>query len=418
GPYINDPNITLSLYATDKYGVATVQVSNAPDMSGMRTFPYSTELSWSIEGADGEVSVFVRFVDFHGLLSDIVRDSVVVDRLPPSGSLLINDGARYTASTTVQLDLEYYDNMGVATMELSNRPDLSDGLTITPPQVRVDTWELESGDDGLRTVYMRLTDVAGNMVFINATIDLYIPKALGNFTIEGGADITRMSIVQLHILIPYELKTTRGQLSNEVDFEGAMWETLTRDKAWILSPGDGHKTVYLRFEDFRGIVSLPLNSSITVDNTPPNLQVLLEGGALFTTLSDLTATLVYDDASPPSRMWMADNDRLDLVEAQPFSTTFMWSIPAHEGDQSLHVMVEDLAGNTATAFASIHFSTMVPSLVLRLPGGAISGSETTLEVLAEVTDPYGGVEVQIAFGTDPTDVDSWLPANATFMVQI
>jgi len=418
GLLLNDPNVTLSLNATDKYGVTTIQVSNAPDMSSMSSFPYRTELPWRVEGNDGEVSVYVRFVDFHGLESVISQDSVSIDRLPPSGSLLINDGAFYTSSTSVHLDLEYFDNRDVTTIEISNRPNLSDGITITPPQVRVDPWELESGDNGPRTVYIRLTDVAGNVMFINATIDLYIPKALGNVTIEGGADIIRKSIVNLQILIPYELKTTRGQLSNEVDFEGALWETLTRDKTWILSPGDGHKTVYLRFEDFRGIVSLPVNASITVDTTPPVLQVMLEGGASFTTVSDLTATLVYDDASPPSRMWMADNDRVDLVEAQPFSTTFPWSIQASEGYQYLHVKVEDMAGNTATAIAIIHFSTVRPTLVLRLSGGALSGSETTLDVLTLVTDPYGDVEVQVAFGTDPTDDDPWLPANGTYLVQI
>jgi len=407
-PYINDPNITLSLNATDKYGVATVQVSNAPDMTMMRTFPYSTELSWNIEGADGEVSVYARFVDFHGLLSEIVRDSIIIDSVPPSGSLTINDGALYTASTKVHLDLDYYDDRGMATITLSNRPDLSDGMTITPPQVQVDPWDLEGGDDGLRTVYIRLTDVAGNIAFINATIDLYIPKALGNVTIEEGADLTQKSIVELQILIPRELKTTRGQLSNDADFERAEWETLTQEKVWILSPGDGHRTVFLRFEDFRGIVSLPVNASITVDNTPPNIQVLLEDGAKYTTVSDLTATMLYDDASPSSRMWMADNDRLDLVEAEPFSATFLWSVPASEGDYSLHVMVEDLAGNTATAFTSIHYATKVPVITLVLPGGPNSNAEGAVDVTVEWVDEYGDIEVKLAFDSDPTILDEWM----------
>lgn len=417
-PIINDPNVTLSLNATDRYGVATVQVSNVPDMSRMSTFPYSTELPWNIEGVDGEVSVYVRFVDFHGLLSDIARDSVTVDGWTPSGSLLINDGAIYTASTTVHLDMDYYDNMGVATVEISNRPDLSDSMTITPPQVGVDPWELEGGDDGLRTVYIRITDVAGNVAFINATIDLYIPKALGNVTIEGGADFTSKSIVQLQILIPRELKTTRGQLSNVADFEGATWETLTKDKLWMLSPGDGHRTVYLRFEDFRGIVSLPVSASIIVDSTKPMIQVLLENGAQFTTVSELTATVVYDDANPPARMWMADNDRLDLVEAELFFSTFRWSIPAHEGVHSLYVMVEDLAGNTAKAFTSIHYATKVPEITLVLPGGSNSNAEGSVDVTVEWADEYGDIEIKLAFDSDPTMVEEWNDPAGTQSVAI
>jgi len=405
GPYLNDPDVDLSLNASDRYGLATVRVSNAPNMDRMKSFPYSSTVPWRLGGIDGEVFVYVQFVDVHGLVGEITHDSVILDNLDPSGSVRINDGVAHTASTTVRLDLAYNDNRGVATVEVSNRPDLSDALTIVAPQVSVDTWELAAGEDGPRTVYMRITDVVGNTFVVNATIDLYIPKALGNITIEGGSAITGTLVVQLSITAPMELGARLMQLSNGVDFEGATWEPVVQDRSWIFSTGDGHKTVYLRFEDFRGIFSLPVNASITVDTTPPVLSVLLEDGATLTTNSDLTATVTYDDASPPSRMWLASDDRFDLVEPQPFSESFPWSIEALEGDRSLYVMVEDAVGNTATAFTSIHYATIQPIIRLALPEGDTVQALDHITVEVTPVDPYGGIEVQVAF--DDGDYGPW-----------
>lgn len=417
-PYLNDPNVTLTLNATDKYGVVSVQISDSPQMRNMRVFPYTAEVPWRLKALEGTVSVYVRYVDAHGLLGEIINASVVYDALQPSGSLIINEGAAYTTSTDVRLDLEYHDNMGVVSIELSNWPDLSDALVIDPPRRSVGEWELEGDDDGPRTIHMRVTDVAGNKAVCNATIELYVPKALGSIIIEEGANITGKTIVQLLIDCPPELRADIMQLSNKGDFDGVAWEALARDVIWILEPGDGVRTVHVRFKDFRGIVTVPVNSSIIVDNTPPQLAAHLEGGAEYTTATDLSATVEYSDASPGSWMWLAADERLDLVERQAFCATFPWTVPAKEGVHHLWVKIEDMAGNTAITHTTIHFATTRPTLTLQLPEGAISNSTSIIEVIVTVSDPYGDVEVQVAFGTPPSDSDPWLSVEEMLHVHL
>jgi hypothetical protein len=417
-PYLNDLNVTLLLNATDRYGIAEVQVSNAPDMSNKRTFPYSSEIPWLLEGEDGDVWVFVRFVDSHGLVSRIAKDSVVIDRLHPSGSISIEDDSEYTSTRTVSLDLSYNDNKGIATVEVSNNPDMNASFDILPPQTRIDNWDLTFGDDGPRTVYMRITDLAGNSVIVNSTIGLYIPKPLGKLTIEGGANITDSTVVDLEIQTPIEVRAGLMQLSHREDFEGAEWESVVRERIWILSGGDGMKTIYLRYEDFRGIVSIPVNASITLDTTPPILDVMLNGGAEFTTVSEVTATFVYTDSLPPSRLWLAPDERYDLVQPIQFAETVQWLISAIEGEQILYAKVEDLAGNTVTAYASIHYATILPLLTLDIIGGTVSSTITSIEVEAQVVDPYGGLKVQASFDIDPSDEDDWWPVGETISVRI
>jgi len=408
--FTNDLDVTLYLDASDRWGVSYVEVSNAEDMFNQLMLAYAPTVAWHLEGVDGVVPVYVRFVDSHGLLSEIVSDSIIYDTLAPSGSIRINGGATYTPSPLVSLALEYSDPRGVTLVEISNDEDFVYGTTVKAGERTVPQWWLAEGGDGPRTVFMRLTDVAGNVAVVNSTVQLYFPKPMGTLTIEGGAAITRKTIVGLTIDAPAEMHATRMQVANDPSFALSEWEAFAKERLWILPPGDGPKTVLVRFEDFRDIVSLPVNASIVVDTAPPEVIVTLEGGLRYTTRSDLSAYVDYKDASPPGRMWVASSERFDLVEPQPFSANFCWTIPAFEGDQSLFAKVEDQVGNSVVARATIHYSLVRPKLLLELPGGPVSNAVDQIPVTAVATDPYGDVTVQLAFGHDPSENAPWFPA--------
>ena len=245
-----------------------------------------------------------------------------------------------------------------------------------------------------------------------------MPKPVGSVTIEGGATVTKKTIVSLRIEAPPVLRASRMQIADDAAFIGSSWEAYDTSKLWIVSVGDGPKTVFVRFEDFRGIVSLPVNATILLDTTPPVLVVTLGGGAMYTTVTNLTARISYKDASPATRMWLASDDRLDLAVEQAFDAEFAWDVPGVEGDHYLYAKVEDSAGNTAIASGHIHYARVRPSLTLRLPGGAVVGAGSNVTVAASAIDPYGGVEVQVAFDSDPSPTAPWLPVNGSLSVAV
>jgi hypothetical protein len=405
--YYNDLNVKLELNATDRYGIEYVQVSNAPDMFNRQTFYYSKTLSWRLDGLDGAVPVYVRFVDSHGLLSDIATDSIIYDAVPPIGTVTINGGREYTPSTTVRLDLEYSDTRGVAKVEVSNAADFPPSSTVNVTGKVVDPWELQADGDGPRSVYMRLTDLAGNVKVAGDTIELYAPKRIGSVVIEDGAPYTSETFVDLRIDCPPEVRPQRMQLSADGTFTGE-WENFQRDKRWILSPGDGPKAVWARFEDFRGIYSLPVNDTIILDTVAPKVTVAIEGGADFTIVTDLTVEVSWEDASTPGRMWVTEDGRFDLVQPRPFAATFNWTVGAWEGRHHIYVQLDDGAGNLGSGEGEIYFATRSPALKLSLPGGGFTNGLSTLEVAAIVADDYGWSEVQLAFGTDPPADAPWL----------
>lgn len=417
--YTNDLNVTLHLNATDRYGVEYVQVSNSPDMRGRVTFPYVPSLAWQMVGSEGVVTCWVRFIDSHGLMSQVVSDSIMYDSIPPSGRVAIEGGKGYTASLTVDLELEHSDTRGVARVELSNLANMSRALVVEPTETMVTGWTLLEGDDGPRTVHMRLTDVAGNVRVVSDSIELYRPKALGGLTVEEGAEITSKSVVDVAIDVPYEeLKPRLLQLSNEPAFIDATWESVERAKRWILSSGDGEKTVYLRFLDFRDIISLAVNTTIVLDTTPPEVVVLLNEGAVYTTEPLVGVELQVTDASPLVTMWASTVDRFNEVDPRSFEPRFQWEVLAREGVRNLYVKVMDLAGNEGVGHSSIHYATISPEIRLELPDGSPSSARDNVSVKVVWIDHYGGVEVKLALDQDPPDGAPWLPVDGTLPLAI
>ena len=409
----NDPDVTLALTANDKYGVPWMQLSSFPDMANAVTLPFNGSTMWSLDRVDGEVHVYARFIDAHGLLSDIISDSLVLDLSPPSGSVTVAGGALYCSTTIVRLDLEYYDAMGVAKVELSNRPDFWGAEEVAPPQRTVAAWDLGGSEDGPRTVHMRITDVVGNVEVADDTIEVYVPKALGAVIIEDGAAFTGTPVVSVKLEFPLTLHPSRVELANDAAFATGQEFAFVGEMLWIVPSGDGPRTVYARFEDFRGIWSLPVSSIIELDSTAPNVTVVLEGGAQYTTQRNLTATVGCQDASGPVRMWLSPDGRFDLVEPVPYTGTVRWTVAGNEADYALHVQVEDRMGNLGVGAASIHFATIVPQLTMRLPDGPFTNAESPLAVSPEVVDPYGGIELQFSLDADPGEGEAWQPFERT-----
>jgi len=84
---------------------------------------------------------------------------IEIDTNAPTGSIIINNGATYTTTVSVTLNLSASDDLsGVSQMKFSN-----DNITYTEPEPYSTTksWTLQSGD-GMKTVYVKFKDNAGN----------------------------------------------------------------------------------------------------------------------------------------------------------------------------------------------------------------------------------------------------------------
>ncbi|HVI45061.1 MAG TPA: Ig-like domain-containing protein [Chitinophaga sp.] len=106
-----------------------------------------------------------------------------IDHTAPTGTLNINSGALFTNNTAVTLNITASDADATLKMSFSN-----DNTTFNTPVTVAPTspWTLTAGD-GLKTVYMRLTDRAGNTGTIQQTITLDQTAPIPSYTAKPAA---------------------------------------------------------------------------------------------------------------------------------------------------------------------------------------------------------------------------------------
>jgi hypothetical protein len=163
--YTASRTVELSLSASDATTAVTqMRFSEGyPDSNSWGPWiAYSTTYSYTMtEADDGTKAIDVQFMDSAGNTSPewSIYDTIVLDTTPPTGSIVINDGASTTTSVSVTLSLTYGDaTSGVSQVRYSN-----DGIWDTEPwetPAATKAWTLTSGD-GLKTVWYQVMDNAG-----------------------------------------------------------------------------------------------------------------------------------------------------------------------------------------------------------------------------------------------------------------
>jgi len=177
--YATSTSVALTLTATDATsGVYQVRYSNDGVWDAE---PWETPLptrTWTLTSGEGTKIVYYQIKDNAGLISDTYSDTIILDITPPSGSIIIENDAAYTNTTSVTLTLSTTDaTPGVVQMRFSN-----DNVTWTPWESYYTSkpWALTTSD-GTKTVYVQFKDNAGwisQSYFDTITLDMTEPTIL------------------------------------------------------------------------------------------------------------------------------------------------------------------------------------------------------------------------------------------------
>lgn len=188
--------------------------------------------------SDGEHTLALRATNRVGAFSNVLTDTVMVDTLPPTGTLMISGGDLYALEHLVQLDLTAEDlGTGVRQMQIGTDPDLpgSEPLTYTTAL----TWTL-SGAEGLNTLYARFLDGIGNASPVYSdtiVLDLTAPESAVNTVQRMSGDILHVEwqgADQVSGLVSYDVqyRDNNGEWVN--------WQMATTDLSADLQAAPGH----------------------------------------------------------------------------------------------------------------------------------------------------------------------------------
>ncbi|WCK57684.1 hypothetical protein PP175_26985 (plasmid) [Aneurinibacillus sp. Ricciae_BoGa-3] len=285
----NKPLVGLLLHAEDTYsGVAQMQFRNEHG-SWSSWEPYQTNKDWTLSNGDGLKHVWVQYADQAGNASAPIEDIIILDTMKPTISLFnINDNASYTNNPNVTLAIKGSDSLtGVKDMFVSN-----DGVNWTQmPYAESLNWTLSNGD-GNKTVYLKISDVAGNISTIStANIFLDTTKPVVSIQINHGATFTPTRDVQLTL----NYSDIGGSGIDTVNIiEGNREYTLPKPVAnapltlpWTLDYGMT-RTVSIQAIDKAGNVSDIASASIVVDKL--TLQRF--------TIENVVNPLQFNDSNP------------------------------------------------------------------------------------------------------------------------
>ncbi len=232
----------------------------------------------------------------------------------------------------------------------------------------------------------------------------------GSISINSGAATTNTVAVSLNLSAT---DTGSGVSKMRLSNDGSAWSTwedYVVGRSWILTNGNGVKTVYVQFRD------LSMNRSVTytdtielqVDTVAPSGTITINSGATYANTTNLTLSLwATDDLSGVSEMRLA-NSGSPWNAWEPFSTSRSWTVGGSDGTKTVYAQFKDAAGNvSATASDSIVLDTVPPTA----PGtpsdaGAYTSGPSVVFNWTAASDSRSGIESYFCqVGTSPGSSD-------------
>ena len=214
------------------------------------------------------------------------------------------------------------------------------------------------------------------------------PPATPRVSIEEGRTFTSSVEVSL-ILEAEDDSPMEVQVSSEPTFTGAVWETFQQDRAWSLEPGEGNKSVFVRFRDIAGNLTQAVSDNITLDTIRPQVQLTNppDGGSVADEV-----TISFNGEDPGEGQLAELLLSIDDVSVQVFAAgehEYLWDVSglADASEHTVQVTARDAAGNQSLASATVTVDRATPLV-----------TDVTLSNPSPVG--IGVLELQIRFSTE------------------
>lgn len=339
---------------------------------------YITQTSKQLSFPEGEHQIYVK--GFHKDYNYVTDTSNTIrfkiDRITPEGSLIINDQNPITNTRLINLNITAQDNGSGVNKIYISEDNINYTLlkTINPPTslyVENVPYNITSPGDGVKTIYVKVSDTVGNsMVFFNQiTLDTQPP--VGIISINSPNIITKDT--QKYISDPsvtldlsstdqYSAVTTMQLSSDGITYQPKVpYNAYT---TYTLPNGDGLKQVYVKYGDALGneTIGSTIFDSVILDTSPPsgriakidnsniNVTYINEDNKTYTRDHNLILTLEANDGDGIGIASMLFfNDSPDDAEWEPYTITKTWAIdPAgNDGPRTIHMGVRDQFGHEA-----------------------------------------------------------------------
>lgn len=225
----------------------------------------------------------------------------------------------------------------------------------------------------------------------------------GSVMINDGDTCTTSTSVTLTLTANDALSGIyQARFSNDGVWDTEPWEDFSATKTWLITSGDGTKTVYCQIDDNAGLVSTTYSNTIMLDTTPPTGSAAIAQGANCTNSTSATLTLSADDATSGISQMRFSNDNITWTPWEPYSTSKTWALTTGDGTKTIYAQYIDKAGLTSPAYQdTILLDTTKPVANAGQDQTVNVGTKATFDANASI-DNVGIISYEWNFGDGTT----------------
>lgn len=411
--YTRTRQLTLNFTGFPTTGVTGYRVGEDSSLADAGFLPYTglTQPYTLVSPGDGSKTIFAQYQDVNGT-SPVFQNSIVLDTTPPpvptvsitptgtpNGSLKFSN-----ANQVLPLVITASDETGLAGMFISEDATLTDAGVLDAQRKAVQattTFNRPTNAEGTQEVYLQVIDHAGNaspLASDSIIIDITAPQvSAGTVTIPFSAPATEAGFtnspfvnVNLAVTAQPNGEALYEKLANGagIDLDAALYAAHRPIVSWIITPGDGAKTVYAVFRDSAGNESAVASGSITLDTVPPSPVTLTPVSALVRSpsVNVNVSSGASDLASTP--LWLSgDGNFTGAAIAMP-GVSVPVTLPNGSGvyPANVYARFRDKAGNTTTISAPVTVDRDAPTGSFSVRGALADGeASTTLTATPGIT---------------------------------
>jgi hypothetical protein len=373
--------------------------------------------TWDVGSEGANRPVYLRLRDINDRMATVVTGMVNVDLTKPTSTM---PALPVASPANIPLAWSGSDALsGLSTYEVQVRLG-TDGAWTDVLSSTTNTDTNYTGANGF-TYYFRTraSDVAGNVEDWPTDYDTFTvvdtDAPSGMVVINGGALTTTAIDVTLS-LSATDVTSGVGMMSFSNDGDTwSPWQSYATNASWALMSGDGLQTVYARFRDVAGNVSLPVSSTIELDTaTEAEYGLTINAGALFTNQTAVALTL---GAQPGTAQMQVSNDG-GFADAlwEPYASRKVWTITQYGNyaiPRVVYVRYKDYQGNTSATFSDDIILDVTPpvgsvTITPIIAGMRDLASDPTFQVGASSTQTF---TVYLPFISKPLQVNLLLTAT-------
>jgi len=338
--------------------------------------------------SDGNITLIANVSDNLGNDWDLITN-VTLDNTAPNASLNINDNDGSTTSRIVTLTITFNDTIGVQDCRIANNDRDYDNWESC---VTTKTWNLPA-NNGIKTVYVQVRDLAGNVNETSDDITLSVGAATtilrplsnnivrANITVEAIAPDTANSVIfKIENASNYSLAGILGITNDTSAADG--WT-----QSWNTSNfSDGvYNVTAIAYDGGGNHIGNDTEFNITVDNTAATLSSMLpsstQGARSFTVnvTADEEVSCRYSTTDVSYDNMGNTMTEFDETNDAHSSTTTVTS----DGTYTIYFACQDTAGNAGTAnTGSFSVVTAAATTIISPASNTTISGDTTITVIA------------------------------------